>query len=252
MLFLDVGAQETDWEVPAPYLDTYMDNWNHFAASEGQVARYAMEQLGDHPSAVLEVGLGVAAFARQARQRGVEYWCVEPFQPMVDRAVSEGLVDPQRAIVAPIEAAELPPQYFDAVIMLMVLEHLHDPLQALRACVRAIRPGGVLYVEVPNSRIFRQRTRLRRLLGMTEFMTGHINFFTPESLSLALQQAGLTNIQHTIVSNARRGDSQLTIDYYQKSKRTLQLLYGGLARFPVDQWLGVASVLSARGIRKEK
>lgn len=244
MLYLEAGSQETDWEQAPDYLDNYVANRERYAALERSAARAALDAAGVEKGVVLEVGLGVGALAEEAGRRGLAYWCVEPYGPMVDAAIEQGFVDPERAIRAPVEKATLPADHFDAVIMLMVLEHLNDPIGALRRCTDALRPGGRLYVEVPNGRWFAARTRARRLLRMGDFMRGHINFFTPSTLERALRTAGLSQVETRVFSNARRGDAQLMTEYYAHSKRALRAIYAMLAALPLDEWTGTASVLS--------
>jgi SAM-dependent methyltransferase len=57
-------------------------------------------------------------------------------------------------IEAPIEAAlpELDGERFDLVLLISVLEHLWDPLAVLEQCQRVLRPGGMLFVNVPTWR----------------------------------------------------------------------------------------------------
>lgn len=54
------------------------------------------------------------------------------------------------AIVGDLETAKLDEASFDAVLCWTVLEHLERPEQALRNLVRALRPGGLLILGVPN------------------------------------------------------------------------------------------------------
>jgi SAM-dependent methyltransferase len=54
------------------------------------------------------------------------------------------------AIIGDLETARLDEGSFDAVLCWTVLEHLERPQEALRNLVRALRPGGLLIVGVPN------------------------------------------------------------------------------------------------------
>ncbi len=53
-----------------------------------------------------------------------------------------------------IEAGAVPEGAYDAVTLIHVLEHLPHPVDALRACLSWLKPGGVLVVEVPNAEFY--------------------------------------------------------------------------------------------------
>jgi SAM-dependent methyltransferase len=59
-----------------------------------------------------------------------------------------------RFVEATIEEAlaGLPDHGFDLVLMISVLEHLWDPLAALREVRRVVRPGGTVLINVPTWR----------------------------------------------------------------------------------------------------
>lgn len=90
-------------------------------------------------------------------------------------------------------AEALPPQLprgsFDAVMFKQVLEHLVDPVAALRGAAELLRPGGAMFVEVPNN-----QCAIARRSGLAwEHMDvpRHLNFFDEASLRATATRAGL-------------------------------------------------------------
>ena len=67
---------------------------------------------------------------------------------------------------------------FDAVVSNQVFEHLCRPVETGRKLVSMLRPGGVLYLDVPNVGQFRERWKR----GDTLDPTAHVNHFTPATL----------------------------------------------------------------------
>jgi SAM-dependent methyltransferase len=82
---------------------------------------------------------------------------------------------------------------FDAVYAQDVLEHLQHPLDELQELARLLRPGGALYVHVPNY------ASLTIRLGVSRFAynepLGHLNYFTPATLRDLLGRAGFGQIR---------------------------------------------------------
>jgi 2-polyprenyl-3-methyl-5-hydroxy-6-metoxy-1,4-benzoquinol methylase len=91
-------------------------------------------------------------------------------------------------IVAPVTAAALPEADYDAVTMQSYLEHEQDPLVALAVARRALRPGGVLVVKVPNYQSWNRRLLGPHWCGFR--FPDHCNYFTPHTLRLMVHRAG--------------------------------------------------------------
>lgn len=68
---------------------------------------------------------------------------------VAEEALAENSLLDER-IVGDLESVSLPDGVFDVVVCWDVLEHLRDPLAALRNIGAAVAPGGVLFVGCPN------------------------------------------------------------------------------------------------------
>jgi ubiquinone/menaquinone biosynthesis C-methylase UbiE len=107
---------------------------------------------------LLEIGSGYGVSLALMLQRfGVNAMGVEPASQGFDesfrcaRAVLEAnQLDPMRVIDAAGECLPFGDASFDVVYSNNVLEHTSKPAQVLREAVRVLKPGGTLYVEVPN------------------------------------------------------------------------------------------------------
>jgi len=77
---------------------------------------------------------------------------------------------------------------FDVVTAFHVLEHLADPIAALRRMLDWLAPGGLLIVEVPNAGGLGARLFGRAWSGLE--LPRHLSHFTPHTLERAVEQAG--------------------------------------------------------------
>jgi methionine biosynthesis protein MetW len=83
---------------------------------------------------------------------------------------------------------------FDVVVLADVLEHLPEPDAMLRLAIRALRPGGIVLLSVPN--VAHWSLRLKLLLGQFDYAeTGicdstHLRWFTKRSIQRLLFQQG--------------------------------------------------------------
>ena len=85
---------------------------------------------------------------------------------------------------ADLENVAYESRQFDAISMLHVLEHISNPISALRRACGWLKDDGILYIEVPNM----QRYSLK---GFERFHFAHVIGFSRDNLILALRLAGL-------------------------------------------------------------
>ena len=87
-----------------------------------------------------------------------------------------------------LEEADFGGRRFDAVTLWDVLEHVVDPLSIMKRCRDLLKPGGSLFVNVPDldsleARVLRRRWPL--------LLPEHMNYFNRPSLKLCAKKSGL-------------------------------------------------------------
>lgn len=133
----------------------------------------------------LDVGCGAGARLDRAAQLG---WVTYGLD-LGERAVAAAAGRGHRVAVGSAEHLPFPTASMHLVMMSHVLEHLADPLQALREARRVLAPEGLLSVAVPNfgsgtARLYGEHWRALDV-------PRHLQHFTPQTLRQAATQAGL-------------------------------------------------------------
>jgi SAM-dependent methyltransferase len=135
---------------------------------------------------LLEIGPGPGHLLAAARRRGFEVAGVDP-NPASVRRIRDRLGIPVEH--ATIEDSALPDAAFDAVVHVDLLAHFPDPVRALRAMARRLRPGGHMCFEVGlNGAI---SPLWYRAFGRLDFPI-HRWMFSREAVERILARAGLT------------------------------------------------------------
>jgi 2-polyprenyl-3-methyl-5-hydroxy-6-metoxy-1,4-benzoquinol methylase len=145
---------------------------------------------------VLEVGCGTGEFLLAASNAGHRVSGLDLSEEAV--AYTMGRHPGLDIRCETLDSCNLRPESFDVVAAFHVLEHVGDPVGLLHQMVRLLRPGGLVYIRVPNL-----DTWYRRVLGRNwwGFSVEHTAHFTDASIRLALKAAGLQ------VATVRSGDS---------------------------------------------
>jgi SAM-dependent methyltransferase len=135
---------------------------------------------------LLEVGCGNGFFLEEALRRGfTEVAGVEPGKSMV---ASAGPAVRDKIKCVTMRPGLFPPESFDVVCFFQVMDHLADPLAALREARALVRPGGVVLILNHNVESFSAR-----LLGEKSPIVDieHTFLYSPDTLSKLANRAGM-------------------------------------------------------------
>lgn len=140
---------------------------------------------------LLEPGCATGWFLDEARSEGFEVQGVE----LSDFAAGWGRQKLGLPIVTgTLAEAGLADGGYDAVALWDVLEHLPDPMSELQEVNRVLKPGGYLFLSVPNIGSFWARVLGKRWFGFAK-VREHLYYYDRISLTLALNSAGFDVIE---------------------------------------------------------
>lgn len=159
---------------------------------------YIVELVGGNKR-VLDVGCATGYVARALRERG----CVVSGFESDPEAAEAARPDLDTLVVGDLEETDLTQAFaghtFDVVVFGDVLEHLRDPLAALRQARPLLAEGGSVVASIPN--IAHGSIRLALLQGRFDYQPlglldhTHLRFFTRESVEDMFREAGLVPVE---------------------------------------------------------
>lgn len=94
--------------------------------------------------------------------------------------------------IGTLEDHPFPDDYFSVITMIELIEHLPDPLAAIKECHDLLRDNGLLVIQTANMDGLQAK-----LLGdrYAYFMPGHLSYFTRENLVGMLSRCGFSMIK---------------------------------------------------------
>jgi len=148
---------------------------------------------------LLEIGCGSGVLLAMAAERG---WSVEacelsPILAELTRRRVPGVTIHQADF---LECSSIPPQSFDAIVALDIIEHVLSPRRMLERARSLLVPGGLLLVQTPNALSLRARIGKERWnMLIPEY---HFHLFTAKSLGDLMKDTGFTAILTRTVSGS--------------------------------------------------
>lgn len=139
---------------------------------------------GNEP--VLDVGCGNGQRLLELQRRGcMQLYGVEPTEGAADQARKHTCADIR---TGRLDDAGLPDNFFELIIMNQVLEHVPSPAATLRTVHRMLKPGGSLYLTVPNYASWEASFFARHWSGLQ--VPVHLHHFSPAPLRKLIEGAG--------------------------------------------------------------
>jgi SAM-dependent methyltransferase len=133
---------------------------------------------------ILELGCGEGAILEILSRRGCEVWGVEPNPKAASVCKKKGL----NVVCSTLEEANFGDEFFDAVIISQVVEHLPSPKRTLKEVNRVVKRKGKVHIYCPNVESY-----LSKLFG--KYWHGwHIPFhfysFTKKTILILVNDVG--------------------------------------------------------------
>ena len=187
-----IAHKPSEVELLSLYVAARADHYVHEEEGQRTTAHATLAQIERHMitrGRLLDLGCWVGYLLAAARDRGWEVTGVEP-SDFAATFARERLGLP--IVQADLLTAELPPASFDAIVLGDVLEHLTDPLAALKHIATLLAPGGVLYLALPDA-----GSRLARMMGARwwSVIPTHVQYFSRASITILLRRAGYAPLQ---------------------------------------------------------
>jgi 2-polyprenyl-3-methyl-5-hydroxy-6-metoxy-1,4-benzoquinol methylase len=152
--------------------------WDHYAR------HLPKPKLGNNR--LLDVGCGNGHFLAVAQSAGWECHGVDFDPKAVETVRGRGM----QVALGSLEGQQFLANFFDAITLSHVIEHIHRPKDLLKECVRVLKPGGTLWVATPNVASFIRKWFQRNWLAYSP--PHHLILFDPQSLRRLIEELGLS------------------------------------------------------------
>ncbi len=159
---------------------------------KGNFKHISSELLRQYPygGKILDIGCGYGHFLNIMKKHGWQTEGIDPSPKTLAYAAKSGLNVKQTTI----DEADLPQCSFQAVTMFYVLEHLTDPMKALKKISNILLPGGMLVIRVPHTTPI---VRFLSLLGIRNNLYDapfHLYDYSPSAMRQLLKKAGFSSV----------------------------------------------------------
>jgi len=140
-------------------------------------------------SKILDVGCGDGSFLKKAKNNfdctGIE------ISDYLARLATK--VDGVKVIAGDFQTADFKDDKYDGITLISILEHMGDPLQAIKKCFDLLGDRGLLLLKTVNYNCLNRIIRKEKWVGFRP--PDHVVYFSPANLELLLKKAGFGKIK---------------------------------------------------------
>lgn len=174
------------WDSDTNYMSNY-DSPKRLAELKLMYRRYYDQMrtlIGKENPRILDAGAGLGLFSQTVKSHypSADIVSLDPSSFAVEHLKSLGL----NAVHSELESYQTE-EPFDGVFMREVLEHLYDPVRAVRNIARQMVPGGIFFYTTGNS----DTVNSMKDWGYVR-PAGHIVYYNRKSASILLHKCGFT------------------------------------------------------------
>ena len=147
----------------------------------------------------LDVGAGLGMGMIAMQQEGMDVYGIEASVPFYERAIEKMNISTERLKCESIEDVEYEPGSFDFVNFGAVLEHFYNPSDCVLKAMKWLKPGGILFIEVPSSNYL-----VTKMLNMYYKLTGsdYVSHISPMHQPFHLHEFLLKSfLEHSKINN---------------------------------------------------
>ena len=190
-----------------------------------KVIQLNVNRIPDLPvGRMLEIGCASGAYLHKMKQLGWEVAGIEPSAYASQQASRHG----HAIFNGPVESAPDPLNPYDLIVGWMVLEHLHDPVNALKKMHKWSSSSAQLVLSVPNAGALEFKLFKSRWYAL--HLPAHLFHFTPQTVERLLKKGGwrIQRILH------QRSLSNLiaSIGYWLQDRKMFSRAASLMIRFP--------------------
>lgn len=182
-----------------------------------------MAKFHSHRGRLLDIGCSIGTLMSVAREMGWEVEGLEPNPKAANLARKKGFTIHEGFFVE--EHVRKLPGGYQCVVMSDVIEHISNPVEALRLAKELLGPKGFLLLSTPNLESFWcKKFQLKPV--------EHLFLFSSENLRRLLERLGL-KIYH-LQRTSRRRDLRVLTHSTTKLGRGEKIMVAGLCRLRID------------------